>query len=54
VTARSMGFPGIVFEDATKAIGAFHNLLGDLFKRGRNFLNRNAKRPRSKRISRRF
>ena len=45
--ARCVGWHGIVFDSPTNAIRQLRNLLDDQVKRGREFLNRNAKKMHS-------
>lgn len=47
LTARSLGFTGIVFDDVSNVIRKLLNLLGDPIKRGRDFLSSNAKKLES-------
>jgi FMN phosphatase YigB (HAD superfamily) len=44
LSARSLGFHGIVFDSTEKVVRSLRNLTGDPVKRGRNFLNNNAGR----------
>jgi FMN phosphatase YigB (HAD superfamily) len=44
LSARSLGFHGIVFDTSANVIRALRNLLGDPVKRGREFLQQNAGR----------
>lgn len=42
LSARSLGFSGIVFDDPSSVKRALRNLVGDPVQRGRDFLSRNA------------
>ncbi|KAH0564744.1 hypothetical protein GP486_001872 [Trichoglossum hirsutum] len=47
LSARSVGFHGIIFDDTRQVIRALRNLVGDPVKRGKEFLEMNSKNLKS-------